>query len=63
MEVCDVDADGDCFYNCVLTCLRDDTALWDALSLPSDLQEAITQVRETIAGYVQTDKEVSCKTL
>lgn len=55
MEVCDVDADGDCLYRCLLCCLRGDPEVCRELSLSTD---GVTTLRSTIAQSVRENLEV-----
>lgn len=58
MNVADVDADGDCFYRCLLCCIREDRALYDGLALSALPGNAILQLREHVARHIRDDPEV-----
>lgn len=55
MEVCDVDADGDCLYRCLLCCLRGSPTACRKLSLSTG---GVTTLRATIAQNVRENLEV-----
>lgn len=58
LEVCDVDADGECFYRCLVRCLQQDAAVWSGLGLPEEEWHAILCLRGLVARCVRDDQEV-----
>lgn len=58
LQVCDVEADGDCFYSCVVRCLSQDVAILKALLLPRNPDLAVSRLREAVAYCVEEDDEV-----
>lgn len=54
----DVAADGDCFYRCVLCCLRGDAPVWAGLGLPDTPRVAILALRRLVAWHIREDDEV-----
>lgn len=58
MDVADVDADGECFYRCLVCCIRRDRTLYEGLSLSAVPGNAISQLREHVAYHIRGDPEV-----
>ena len=58
LQVCDVDADGECFYRCFVACAEEDEALWTMLFRPSFSQaQAISCLRRRVAKHVCENDE------
>lgn len=57
-EVCDVQADGSCFYRCLVSCALGDSPLWDCLFRTAFSQDqAIAHLRRRVARHVCNDSE------